>query len=356
MGKGRFLYNNLITDDAVITPSSWRSGLITSALKDGTGSAVLQASGTFVGLSDVEYIVEIDSVVSGAEVGQATFKWSDGSGSWNATGVATSGTAITLNNGVSMRWTSGTGADFVVGDKWYFKGVNPFPAAALIDMNRDRRLRSAGLDSPNAIVVDLGSAQTVQALIIMDHNISSGAVITLMGNSSNSWGSPAFSESVTWVDKKILHYLSTSQTYRYWRLAIDDDLNGDGYIEIGELYLGPYLEPSKNFDNGYSRDAGALTNSNSTPYGITRYRFLNMERPFKYKYSGLSLADLTLMEAMFSTLGNMATGLLKPVWFNEDSDYPGNVWLVVILGMPHKHSRLTYFDVDLTMPEVLSSV
>jgi hypothetical protein len=80
MGKARFLYNNLITSESIITISSLRSGVVTSALKSGTGSAILNPSGNYSGGVDLEYIVEIDSIAGGAEVGQATFKWSDGGG------------------------------------------------------------------------------------------------------------------------------------------------------------------------------------------------------------------------------------------------------------------------------------
>ena len=47
MGKCRFLYNNLITDESMFTVSSLRTGLVTAALKEGTGSATLNPSGNY---------------------------------------------------------------------------------------------------------------------------------------------------------------------------------------------------------------------------------------------------------------------------------------------------------------------
>jgi len=153
MALARWMYSNLITDVSMITVSSLRAGVVTAALKDGTGSAVLNTSGAFSGTEDLEYILEIDSVAGGAEVGQATFKWSDGGGTWDASGVTTSATNILLNNGVYINWTSVIGDDFVVGDKWYFKGINLFNVATLIDLDRDHRYRSTGLDS-NVILTE----------------------------------------------------------------------------------------------------------------------------------------------------------------------------------------------------------
>jgi len=147
MGNARFLYDNLITDESMLSVSSLRLGIVTAALKDGTGSAVLNPSGNYSGTTDLEYIIEIDSIAGGAEVGQATFRWSDGGGSWDASSVTTSATNILLNNGIYINWTTGSGADFVVGDRWYFKGINLFNAGKMIDLNRDHRYRSSGLDS-----------------------------------------------------------------------------------------------------------------------------------------------------------------------------------------------------------------
>ncbi len=147
MSKARFLYQNLITTESMLTVSSLRPGIVTSAKKEGAGSAILTPSGAFSGAVDFEYIVEIDSIAAGAEVGQATFKWADGGGIWNGSGITTLATNILLNNGVYVKFTTGAGADFVVGDKWYFKGVNLFNAGKMIDFNRDHGYRSAKLDT-----------------------------------------------------------------------------------------------------------------------------------------------------------------------------------------------------------------
>ena len=147
MGNPRFIYENLVADESMISVSSLRNGLVTSAKKEGTGSAVITTSGNFRGPIDLEYIVEIDSIAGGAEVGQATYKWSDGGGTWDATGVVTSAVATELNYDTMIAFTTGAGADFVVGDKWYFKGINLFNAGKMLDRDRDHIYRSTNLDS-----------------------------------------------------------------------------------------------------------------------------------------------------------------------------------------------------------------
>ena len=147
MAGSRFLYDNLISSESMLSVSSLRNGMVTAALKIGAGSAILNSSGNFSGAVDLEYILEVDSIAGGAEVGQATFKWSDGGGTWDVTGVTTSAANILLNNGVYVNWTTGAGADFAVGDKWYFKGINPFNAGRMIELNRDSHYRSIVLET-----------------------------------------------------------------------------------------------------------------------------------------------------------------------------------------------------------------
>jgi len=74
----------------------------------------LSTSGTYTGTSDLDYVVEIDGAGS-----PDTFKWSDDGGStWDATGVAITGSAQTLNNGVEITFANTTG--HAVGDRWEF--------------------------------------------------------------------------------------------------------------------------------------------------------------------------------------------------------------------------------------------
>lgn len=147
MANPRFIFENLVEDESMLSVSSLRNGLVTSAKKEGIGSAVITTSGNFRGPTDLEYIVEIDSIAISAEVGFATFKWSDGGGTWNATGVTTPATATELNYGTKIAFAGGAGADFVVGDKWYFKGINLFNARQMLDRDRDHIYRSVSLNS-----------------------------------------------------------------------------------------------------------------------------------------------------------------------------------------------------------------
>ena len=360
MALARFMYSNLITSVSMITVSSLRVGIVTAALKDGTGSAVLNPSGSYSGTEDLEYILEIDSIAGGAEVGQATFKWSDGGGTWDANAVTTSATNILLNNGVYVNWTTGSGADFVVGDKWYFKGINLFSVANLIDLDRDHRYRAAALGAPNTFTIDLGAAKEIKVMVLQDHNFTSAATLLLEGDDAATFdsdgGSAQFSEAFVWNSEKIIHYLSTATTKRHWRISVTDAANTDSYIEVGEIYLGSYMELSKNYAKGFSQETEFLRKTNVTPFGVARDRFYNFQKTFEFPFELMLSTDITSLKALAASLGSRETGAFKPFWFNDDSAFPNNCWLVKLDSLPINNRTQTFYDVPLTMVEVVASV
>jgi len=361
MSKCRFLYDNLITSETMLAVSSLRNGVVMSALKNGTGSASMATSGLFTGQTDREYIVEIDSIAGGAEVGQATFKWSDGSSGWNATGVVTPSTATELNNGVYIAFTSGTGADFVVGDKWYFKAVNMFNAGKMITLDRDDRYRSASLESPNTITITFDSEQVIDAVIIYDHNLSSAATITLWGDDAPTFdsdgGAAQVIEAVTWNDDKILHYLTTAdRTKRYWQIRITDAANPDLYIEIAELYFGTYLALTRNFKYGETIAKTVFATTNKSPYGVRRYRFGNILDEFTLEFPLLPDSDVTAIIAMLNAISDRSTQEYNPVYINHDPSTPGDVLLCHIDTFERTKVFVDQNNVSIGVQEVARSV
>lgn len=83
---------------------------------------------------------------------------------------------------------------------------------------------------------------------IMGHNFSSNAIVTLMGNNSNSWGSPAFQVTLAY-NKKIMAYVgSLGAAFQYYKVKIQDAGNPCGYIEIGRILAGKSFTFTSNED------------------------------------------------------------------------------------------------------------
>jgi hypothetical protein len=361
MGKCRFLYNNLITDEDMIAVSSLRPGTVTTALKEGTGSATMNTTGNYTGAVDKEYTIEIDSIAGGAEVGQATFRWSDGGGLWNASGVTTPAAATVLNNGVYINFDTGSGADFVVGDKWTFKAINLFNAGKMLTWRRDDRYRSSGLSSPNTITITFDSEQAVDALALYGHNLSSGATIALWGDDAATFdsdgGNAQVIESITWNADKILHYLTTAdRTKRYWQLRITDTANTDGYIEMSELFLGSYLELTRNFAYEPSYEFNIILDSEKNLHGVNFHRFGNLLESFNMAFNFLPDTDATLIRAMLAVIGNKSTGIYQSIYFNEDSAVPASFWMMEIESISLTRPYINKNNLNMSLKEAARSV
>jgi len=112
------------------------------------------------------------------------------------------------------------------------------------------------------------TAKSVKAVFLAGHNLTSNATITVEANSSDDWSSPAYSQSMNYDED--MCYLFLDETYKWWRVVINDSDNPDGYIEIGRLFLGKYLQ----FDDPPKADIPLVYNDTSkVKYSLTGQAF-----------------------------------------------------------------------------------
>jgi hypothetical protein len=179
MSSCRFMYENFISGPEGLSVSSAQPGLVGSPAPQALGSAVCYADGEHTGSQDQVFTLEIDSIDTGSEVGQASFRWKRASADgWEASGLSTTSNLLTLTDGVRIKWVSGTGQDFYKGDAWHILAVGSQGAAALMDRDRDTAWRATGCAAEH-LTADLDEAQEVKALVLADHNLSDGATAIL---------------------------------------------------------------------------------------------------------------------------------------------------------------------------------
>jgi hypothetical protein len=148
-GVHRYLYENLITSASMISPSSQAAGRIGGALKDGDGSAVGKAGGSYTGDSNIIVTVQIDAEGTG-EIGSATFRHrtnETAAGSWEASGTATSTsyTSLTGTDGVEFAWEQGSGQDVHLDDSWTIPVTALYGPQQLLSFDRDLYWKSGAL-------------------------------------------------------------------------------------------------------------------------------------------------------------------------------------------------------------------
>jgi hypothetical protein len=118
-----------------------------------------------------------------------------------------------------------------------------FPAANLIDKIPSVAYRTTG---GNALPRwNFGSAQTVTAFSMHNHNIPNNAVIKLQF-SSNNWASIAEELTLTWASQH-LFLVFTAKTYQYAGLSV---ASSNAYVEIGEIGWWTAWQFDRNFNWG----------------------------------------------------------------------------------------------------------
>ncbi len=86
-----------------------------------------------------------------------------------------------------------------------------------------------------------GAAALNEYFNVDDIEIDKVPVARIMANDTNNWTAPALSETFDWgAGPMMAFFASTSK--RFWRFEIDDPANPDGYLQIGRLGLGEYLQ------------------------------------------------------------------------------------------------------------------
>jgi hypothetical protein len=326
----RFLHTNLITE-ANATPSEIAAGRVTQGTKDvSVGGAAGRAGGIYTGLTEQQIWIEIDDTSAGVSIGQATYRVSyNGGTTWTASGQATASSPVTLpsGNGLTFVWTAAaSGADCAVGDRWKFKAVLPHGMSAGLDLqDRNRTYRTTTVAGTKTIDIDLGTVQLVRGCFLLDHNLTSGATVTVKGGAS----SPAatFTQAITWSAGSMGVFFS--QTYRYWRISILDAANTALYLEVGKFVLGDYLElttrklshvPWGQAAQRFGYEAKSTRN----------YRRATIEakcQHFPLNYGFISPAEYDTLVTMRDACWNLTSKLDTPLVFVPDSSVPATSYL-----------------------------
>jgi hypothetical protein len=142
---------------------------------------------------------------------------------------------------------------------------------------------------------------------LMNHNLTVGATVVIQANSSDSWGSPAFTQTVTipiavsGITTWAVAAFSATKTYQYWRLTIADASNIDTYIKIGYVFLGMATTGSGIDIDGITIPKNSTSLSQESYSGQTYGDYRLNYRSAIFTFSGITTAQKVEMETFFYT-------------------------------------------------------
>jgi hypothetical protein len=171
-----------------------------------------------------------------------------------------------------------------------------FPEINTADQRLATVYRSTAVTA-QTVTIDLGSAQGIAVAAIIAHNFTSSATVVIAGNNSNSWGSPAFTASMSLNNAvgMIILYLGSVQTYEFWQFQISDPTNPAGYLQIGRLWLSNYVQvsPSSLLDFTVTKKR-----TDRVVHGRGQQKFASLGSGWKYITLNFPASNYSMVDSM----------------------------------------------------------
>jgi len=180
--------------------------------------------------------------------------------------------------------------------------VTGYEASNLQDQRLSTTWRSTALTA-QTIIIDLGTAQSITTAAIINHNITAAAsTITVMACTTSTFAG-ATTQTFAYSANMILKFF-TAEVYRWWKFTIDDQTNHDGYLEVGRVWLGNYIDinPSSMLEFTVAKKR-----NDRVVHGRGQQKFASVGvgwREFKLTFPPSETAMVDSILTMYDTVGN----------------------------------------------------
>ena len=339
IGMGhRFMFQNLIDDETVITAASVEKGFVGAGVPRvaGAGGSMI-FSGAYTGEDQEVYSAEIEAP---GDVGIARFRWrktSTPAGGWEASNIPTALTDIPLDAGVKIRFVDGADSPaFALGDRWQATANRFYSPRRIYDLDPATKMRSASApEDPWSLVLDFGAAglsrrihRPPPQLPARRQSPDSGRPLRQTGarprSMKGSPGAPARSSTIS--PPRRVH----TATGVFWPKA--PPTKPPAHLEVSEIYLGGFFEPADHFWFGNVVGEESFEETSRTENMAERPVLLNRGRTITLPYERISDAQRGAFLAMYRAVKDVDAGRAKPFFVHLDVDDPASVILAHLAG------------------------
>ncbi len=189
-----------------------------------------------------------------------------------------------------------------------------YPATNLKILPISKTWRSvAGVLSNVDITMDFGSAQSVNLLALINHNLTSTATIAVAAGTTS--GVSNYSNTIAWRKYDAFLYLTVSQSYRYWRIRITDSASTDNYIEAGYVIAASATQLASSFSYGWAEVDQYVNNEVSSEFGVPYIDELFYRMQFSFSFVNKPSAEVSVIRTLFQGAKRNVT----PMFFIPDT-------------------------------------
>jgi hypothetical protein len=223
------------------------------------------------------------------------------------------------------------------------------PKSFLFDQYLSNFLLFTG-KTEETILIDAGAGNTItiNSIGLAGFNFTSSVVLTLQGNDSNTWTAPSFTETITYKSGVITQFLDSSETYKYFRLKIEDPTNTEN-LQIGYMFLGLYVD-APGFDPYVNITDNVNSVVNVTPGGQVSGSINYEYRTVSVKYPIITSTERDQLRQLFCELKNY-TVLFVTIW-EESLEIEKALFCVINQNsLSMTKNKLTTFSANLSFRE-----
>lgn len=189
--------------------------------------------------------------------------------------------------------------------------INPnFPVSNLKHPFRSKRVRTQDGVTTLTVTFDMQTAEELDSVVLLwpledGIKLTGSATLTVKANATDTWSSPAVSQSLT-VDNTYSvasHYFSTPQSYRYWQIEIVDEGNPWDYIELGLVWIGMSLDIT-NAQNGFKYSLVDRSQTIETDFGHSYSDEYPTSAVMEFSYALLDYEEIQILDEVFRVNGS----------------------------------------------------
>jgi hypothetical protein len=235
-----------------------------------------------------------------------------------------------------------------------------FPVSNLKNQIRAFAWRSTSTTA-QALVFDLKTTEAIDSVVLLfdpfvGNKLSSAAIVKIQASHTNFWGAPPIDQVLT-IDETngvASHYFTSDQSYRYWRLYIDDPVSGYSYIEVSKLFLAKATQLTQGPDRGFSYSVADQSKNQRNDYGHEYSDIYPNRKSLDLDYTALTLADQESLLNIFERLGSVRALLVDIDSTSEIFDKDRFFIYGKLKGqIQSKHKVFSYFDSGIAVEETM---
>lgn len=205
---------------------------------------------------------------------------------------------------LKILWLTGTNTATTIGPSIGFSKLSDSNGALTYTGS------NVAIHTEESIVIDLKTAEPIDSFCLFFDavtgiNLSANAVLTIQGNATNLWTSPALSQVVT-IDTAFNcanYFWSVAQNYRYFRLKIVDPANANLYVQLSKIVLTQGTQFNVMQRNGWKWTLNDQTEIQRTPFGQEYADLYPVQKMVDLDLFGLTYANTKVLDSMYRTVG-----------------------------------------------------